>query len=499
MVEGTVVGAPPGPKVEEEVHLDIGATESLSWVTPRRVIIFVIAWLAVFSLGSIFISNPFASEKFATATPDYWHVMYLHAMLIGMVGLVSLVALEMFETCCTKHVRAGIVIGVVAATVIAGVGGLFDFTESPTEVGMWVQILSFAFLDEILILLMVGFWQGWHARLPSSRTIPFVAAWLASGSMLAAAIMGHLGGWILSFHDHPWIVDAWAKAAGNEGWQTLRDNLIGSHSHDMAVASMALIVSCAAYKLGYLKASGAARWISRLGMAMVSIGVIGMTILYVVMGFSAWAVPNYFNIAGDDLVTGVFVMLGGALALWPMIGTAFGRARNWAERSIPLAATAAYSGILVGVVLGGYWIERHESFFGGGDPTAHAAGAANDNVFLWIHQDIGLFLLPALVALMLVADRLASRRYSGLIGWTTLSAVGLLLFGGGIWVFVTPATHGAGYVLSTVGLVVLGVAIATTIYSGLKGDGEILKFTQRRNGSPGHVAAAPGMSKVKTG
>jgi hypothetical protein len=52
---------------------------------------------------------------------------------------------------------------------------------------------------------------------------------------------------------------------------------------------------------------------------------------------------------------------------------------------------------------------------------------------------------------------------------------------------------------ASAGLVVLGVAIATTIYSGLKGDGEILKFTQRRNGSPGHVAAAPGMSKVKTG
>jgi hypothetical protein len=44
-------------------------------LTPRRAITFVIAWLAALSVGSLAISNPFASEPHAGATPNYWHVM----------------------------------------------------------------------------------------------------------------------------------------------------------------------------------------------------------------------------------------------------------------------------------------------------------------------------------------------------------------------------------------------------------------------------------------
>ncbi len=42
-------------------------------LTPRNIIIFALAWLGAFLLGSVFISNPFASEKSAAAAPDYWH------------------------------------------------------------------------------------------------------------------------------------------------------------------------------------------------------------------------------------------------------------------------------------------------------------------------------------------------------------------------------------------------------------------------------------------
>jgi len=476
----------PGPR--EEAPIDTAVAPRLAWVTPRRVILFVLAWLAAFSLGSIAISNPFASEPSATATPNYWHVMYLHGLLIGMVGLMALLALEVFETRCSPHVRAGIVLGVVGATVLAAAGGIFDRVAPGDEAAMWTQIAGFFFLDEILVLLLVGFWQGWRAKLPSSRTLAYGAGVLASGSMLLAAVMGHLAGWILEFHSHPFLISDWARWAG-EDWQTLRDSLIGSHSHEMAVASMALALSAGVYRFGYLSASGVARHLSRVGMAMVGVGIVWMTGLYVAMAVTDWVVPSYFTsahgtngIAGDDLVTGIFVMGGGLLALWPLAARLPAKLRSVAGATIPLAAAWAWTGIIAGVVIGGYWIEESETFFGVG--AKGSPGAANDNVFVWIHQDIGLFLLPALFTILLLADRLAGRRYRGPIGWSAIAGVTMLLVGGGVWVFADPAKFGPGYVLSTIGLVLVAGSIGLTMVSGLLGDGSLRLIPRRRHASP---------------
>ncbi len=458
-------------------RLDEAVSPRLSWMTPRGTILFLLVWMAGFTLGSIAISNPFASESTASATPNYWHVMYLHGLLIGMVGLVSIVALDVFETCCSDHVRVGIVAGVVGATLFASIGGIFDRTVPGDEVAMWTQIVGFFFLDEILILLMLGFWQGWRAKLPSSHTVPYIAGWMAAASMLWAAVMGHIAGWILEFHSHPFVITDWAKWAG-EDWGTLRDNLIGSHSHDMAVASMALLLSVAVYKFGYLEARGVARNVSRFGMGMVSIGVFWMTGLYVAMGVTSWAVAAYFTsagdtngIAGDDLVTGIFVMGGGLLALWPLIVRFALKARSWTESALPVAAAWAWTGIIVGVVIGGYWIEESETFFGAG--AKGSPGAVNDNIFLWVHQDIGLFVLPTLFAVLLVADHLVGREYRGAIGWTAIAAVTMLLIGGGVWVFANPDKFGAGYALATIGLVMLGFSVAITVVSGALGQSRV--------------------------
>ena len=62
------------------------------WLTQRRLILFVIGWLVLFALLSVFVANPFQSETSASATPDYARIMFLHGLLIGMVGLASLLA-----------------------------------------------------------------------------------------------------------------------------------------------------------------------------------------------------------------------------------------------------------------------------------------------------------------------------------------------------------------------------------------------------------------------
>jgi len=62
-----------------------------------------------------------------------------------------------------------------------------------------------------------------------------------------------------------------------------------------------------------------------------------------------------------------------------------------------------------------HWAER--GVLWASDPAA--PGARNDAIFTWLQQDIGHFLLPATVLVMLVAERVVVRlRAASWIGWT---------------------------------------------------------------------------------
>jgi hypothetical protein len=117
------------------------------------------------------------------------------------------------------------------------------------------------------------------------------------------------------------------------------------------------------------------------------------------------------------------------------------------------------------VAAAGYAVELHESFFGAGDQSA--TGAANDAIFTWFHQDVGLFLLPSIVLIMLVVQLLIGQREAGWIGWFAITGATAIFLGGMVWVFVNPDLHGPGYWLSTFGLLVVGTAILGTLYHGV--------------------------------
>ena len=456
------------PTSPPEAYDDVAPIARFPWLTQRHLVFFVIAWLALFSLGSVFVSNPFTSEPSAGANIDYWHVMYLHGLLVGMVGLLALLTCGVLQL-RSMHTRMWIVGGVLFMTVLTAVGGIFDRQIPGAEVAMWVQILGFFALDEICIVLLLGMISEWRSGAPNARTLPYVSAFLAAGSMFVAAVMGHLAGWILEFGNFPSVIGSYATAVGDK-LDDFQANLVGSHSHEMVVAVMALSVSIAAVQFGYHSLGGRARAAAQLGLTMVGFGAIAMTVMYVVMAFTSWGPPNLFTsaggangIAGDDIVTGVFVMLGGLITLLAVV---LGDARVRALANGPLRLATLWSWVLLfaTVVIAGYTIELDEVHFGAGD--ASAAGAANDAVFTWLHQDLGLFLMPAMVLIMLAVARFVVPRHQDLIGWAAIAGTTVTFIGGMVFVFVNPALHGPGYDISTIGLLLVGLALLATVWYG---------------------------------
>ncbi len=440
------------------------------WLTHRRLILFVIGWLMLFALLSVFVANPFQSETSASSTPDYARVMFLHGLLIGMVGLMSLLACQILHLRST-HVRFWITGGTVMATILAAVGGIWDRTIPGSEVPMWTQIFGFFALDEILLVLLIGIIGEWRSRSRAVRMLPYVTAVLAAASMFIAAIMGHLAGWIMEFGPNfPPLIGNYSHFAGFASSDDFAGALVGSHSHEMAVAIMALIVVLLAVQFGYGIRKGVSGALATTGMVMVAVGTVMMTAMYTTAAFTTWSPPAWFvsgpdganGIASDDVISGILVMGGGVLVV-----TALVMGRRLFRRPVRLAAAWAWVLSFATVVVAGYAIEMNEVFFGAGDPKA--AGAANDAVFTWLHQDIGLFLLPAVVLVMLAVELLVNHKHPDWIGWTALVGTSITFLGGLVYVFVTPALYGPGYIISTVGLVVVGMALLATLWWGVLG------------------------------
>jgi hypothetical protein len=458
------------PEIPDE---DSSPISLAPWLTHRRLTLFVIGWLVLFALLSVIVSNPFQSEVNASATPDYAKVMFLHGLLIGMCGLMALLTCQVMRL-RSKHVRLWIAGGVVVATVLAAIGGIWDKTIPGSEVPMWTQIFGFFALDEILLLLVIGLIGEWRRGSPIARTFPFVAAILASASMLLAALMGHLAGWIMEFGNFPALIGDFSRFAGYSSIDDFTGALVGSHSHQMAIGVMALTIALVTQQFGHGIHVKASRILANIGMGMVILGTVVMTAIYVWSAFSGWSPPAWFvsgpngvnGIASDDVVTGILVMGGGVITLVAFLlgGTLIHK---------PTRLAAAWSWVLsfATVVVAGYAIEMNTAFFGAGDQSA--AGAANDAVFTWLHQDIGLFLLPAIVLIMLAAELLIDRsKPLGWIGWSTIAGITAVFLGGVVYVFITPSMFSQGYIIATIGLLVVGLALLMTLWWGAIGQAQ---------------------------
>jgi len=90
----------------------------------------------------------------------------------------------------------------------------------------------------------------------------------------------------------------------------------------------------------------------------------------------------------------------------------------------------------------------------------------DDAVYTWLHQDLGLFLLPTLTLVMLVVERFLAPRLARVIGLATITGASIAFIGAVVWVFFDTSLHRPGYVLATIGLVVIGSGLLATLWWG---------------------------------
>ena len=240
-------------------------------------------------------------------------------------------------------------------------------------------------------------------------------------------------------------------------------NLTASHSHDMVTAVIALAVATTVAAFG-LERQGSR--LTKFGLWLVAFGTIVAAFVYVVGGFSVAQPPALFSggpggvngLAGDDAITGVFVMGGGVLAL---IGLGLEALPDALHRWGAALATAI---LFITVVGFGYFIEFHENLYGVGDPTAPRAAA--DAVFTWFHQDFAFFMLPAIMTVMLALKWLAvDEKLRRGANWALLAGTFVAFIGGMLYIFVSQARGGVSFVITTIGFAVIIIGALLAIWS----------------------------------
>jgi hypothetical protein len=244
-------------------------------------------------------------------------------------------------------------------------------------------------------------------------------------------------------------------------------NLITSHSHEIVVALLALLVAIMAHRFGYSSLKAGAKTLAQVGGWFVIAGTILMTVIYVVGGITSAEPPTLFafgpggvsGLAGDDLVTGVGVMIGGLLLLLGLILNKSEKREALESQGTryTLAALVWSWLLLVLTMIGaGYYIELHEAYFGAG--SSSAPGATADAIFTFAHQDYAFFMLPALMVVLLLTNLVMHSREIT-IAWGSMTGSFITFIGVMTYVFATPTIYSVGYILCAIGVAVMFITL----------------------------------------
>ena len=385
--------------------------------------------------------------------------MYLHGLNTGLVGIAALVACDYFEL-PSVHVRRGILVGVLIAGVISPIGAVFNTSAPWTNAGLWIQIVAFLALDEIVILFLWGMLELWREGAPRSRTFPFITASLAGVTMLVAALMGHLAGTILGFGDNPPLLGQYAAQEMGLSLDQWAAALIGAHSYLMITAVPGRADGSRRGPLRVYRLDGVTKMVAEVGFALVCIDLVVQTEMGLLLGFSSWpgnlppqisalpGVPSF--LALNDASNFVFLVLGGVLLLGALVIGPRG-SMSWTGparlpiRVLPLLMLVVFT-VLTAIT------EPSNGTAIGTPPQA------------WIRLFVGFYLTMMAVLVVFLAERLLSEGQGIRIGWT--ATAGAVTTFAGVLVYVYTGLDAGGY-LAAAGVGILGLSFVLTSWWGL--------------------------------
>ena len=200
-----------------------------------------------------------------------------------------------------------------------------------------------------------------------------------------AGVMGFIVFWLQYF-----VVDFGVSSSlfnGYIAWMggasAMVDGVMGSHSHVIGITIMVGLVAVTAKRFDVLKRIGGMRNLARIGLWVSGVGVIVMTLTYIVEGFTqVWpsgppllfanngtgSIQLYaFNMtngmAGDDS-TMFFASLGAVFLLVPLLLTTIGGKPAWKD-PIRMAVLATWVLAYIATPVEGFVIEFQEGTLGG--------------------------------------------------------------------------------------------------------------------------------------
>lgn len=423
-----------------------GEVNHLAGIPWTTVVKWFLAVSVVYALGSVFVSIPFRPQ--IDHEVDYRNIFYLHGLLVGLASFTVLISADVYSM--AGWVRRSALGGMVLAVFFVMLGGIFN---TGIEHYWWlrVQVLGFFSLDYVLICLILGFIKTKNQELRNSLT--YWVGLLSACSALIAVLIGDLVGYALEFGDLPFdILHRWANFL-NEPYETLFSDLVTSHSHQMVVAVLAMVIAMVSWKYGR-QLTGVSAKIKKLGEYFVLCGTIIMTFMYEIEGFggptmqspvyfldpkSAVAGPGPSGLVLVDAVTGIGVMIGGLIIIGAIyLGKNAGvKTSQDVEKTI---RTVFYIWLfLVAMMPGmGYFIELNSLAY---KQALEIAGIS----YGFVHQDIGFFLYPALVVLVVFIQHLLPEKPLFQVNRLILIGTALTFAGMMLYVMLKPDYYGPGF------------------------------------------------------
>ncbi len=409
----------------------------------------ILWWCVAWAIGTFALAplvnyvTPFLDSSYANQwTPDvYWRlVMYWHGAIFipWVVALAAIVTwkfkLDAVAGIPGRLIRESVFVGGFLAVPIAGIAGIFDvYDQFAMGIPLWTQIFAFLLADEIavaLVVAMIVFPRRNGGYLKAG--LPFYTIFTGVVGAFAAAMMGHVGGWITWFGPTPAVFNQYINStmypvlgySNSTSVIAFTDDVVGSHSHLMLIALMAGVVALVAVTFGYYENWGKnERRVANFGFSVMVAALLTAMWVYIFSGVGNFQVPSFFvdganGVAGDDMATGV-VGLGAAFVLAGLLAHSRGsltpEGRPLFKDPLFLSVVVAWMTIYLVIPVTGFYINFNENFY-------QFAGINFDDAFNRFHQDFGFYVLPSLVTILLALQSLGVtarvRKYVGTLAMT---------------------------------------------------------------------------------